>query len=268
MGQIIELPDSLKLKQEIGELKNRLENLVLERDELQFVVCENVKMKYMLEIGSLEYKVYKTYCEFLRLRRKKEILQAKKNRQETFNMAEVDHILDEEFLNYKKKLDEKIHEMNQALERSKMRLLSKEETAELKKLYRSIVKSLHPDLNPNCSDAEKALFYNATDAYKQGDLSTLQIIFQMSETEENKEEASSSLIKLQKEKQRFQRLVSMVEAQIEEIKTKPPYIWKIYFEDERKKAERIAELEKQQKSFQEAIRTQQERINELMGNEK
>lgn len=58
MGQIIELPDIAALKREIQELKKSLEALVVERDELRFVVCENIKMTYMLEIGNLEYRVY------------------------------------------------------------------------------------------------------------------------------------------------------------------------------------------------------------------
>lgn len=71
MGQIIELPDIAALKREIQELKKSLEELVFERDELRFVVCGNIKMTYMLEIGNLEYRVYDAYCDYLRLRRKK-----------------------------------------------------------------------------------------------------------------------------------------------------------------------------------------------------
>lgn len=160
MGQIIELPDITELKREISQLKKSLEDLVLERDELRFVVCENIKTMYMLEIGDLEYRVYKMYCDYLRLRRKREIIQAKKNRQETITMDSIEKLLDDEFLSYKKKLDEKINEMNQALEKSKMDALTEEQTVEFKKLYRNIVKSLHPDLNPTTSEAEKQLFIN------------------------------------------------------------------------------------------------------------
>lgn len=35
-----------------------------------------------------------------------------------------------------------------------MELLTEEETTEIKKLYRNIVKSLYPDLNPRTSEAE------------------------------------------------------------------------------------------------------------------
>lgn len=264
MGQIIEFPEVAKLKRKIQKLKNSLEDLVLERDELRFVICKNIKTSYMLEIGNLEYRVYEAYCEYLRLRRKKELIQAKKNRQETIKMEEIENLLDEEFRSYKKKLEEKINEINQALERSKLEKLSPNEVVEIKKLYRSIVKSLHPDLNPTNSKAEKQLFVNATEAYKKGDLKTLRIISQMLGADVSDEEESSSLIKLKKDIERVQSLVAQLKEEIEQIKTKPPYIWRIYLEDENKKTKKIAELNKELKSFQEAIRTQEEHIYNLI----
>lgn len=41
--------------------------------------------------------------------------------------------------------------MNYALKRSKAKVLSDEGNKELKKLYRKIVKALHPDINPDVS---------------------------------------------------------------------------------------------------------------------
>lgn len=267
MGQIIELPEIKKLKQEIRELKKSLEDFVLERDELKLVICENIKTAYMLHFGGIEYRVYKAYCEFLRLRRKKEMIQAKKNRQERISMDAIENCLDIEFFEYQEKLNHKITEMNRAMERSKMEMLSDEETEEIKKLYRSIVKSLHPDINPATSDAEKELFYHAAQAYEQGDISALQVILQIAGTEENKDLASSSLITLRKEKQRLTNLVDRIQADIERIKENPPYTWRMYVEDEKKKAERLDDLRKELFSFQNAIRTQEEQIYEVMGHE-
>lgn len=81
MGQIIEFPDDKRAREKIQELKKTLENLVFERDNLKFVICENIKTAYMLNFGSLEYRLYKAYCKYLRLKRKRDMIQAKKNRQ-------------------------------------------------------------------------------------------------------------------------------------------------------------------------------------------
>ena len=133
MGEIIEFPDAKKARERIGALRSELEKLFSERDELICIICENIEMQYMLLFGDLEYKLYKTYCKCLRLRRKKEMIQAKKNRKEPIRMKEIEAELDEEFRAYQTKLNEKMADINRALERSEGQLLSEEDTAKLKK---------------------------------------------------------------------------------------------------------------------------------------
>ena len=72
-------------------------------------------------------------------------------------------------------VQEQIRKMNEALERSKSKRLSKDETQELKKCYRNIVKELHPDLHPTLTQAQTGLFKNAVEAYKNGDLATIKM---------------------------------------------------------------------------------------------
>ena len=63
---IILFPDFQALKDEVERMKTELSMLLSERDELQFVVAKNINARYMLELGSLEYKAYKAYLiEFL-----------------------------------------------------------------------------------------------------------------------------------------------------------------------------------------------------------
>ena len=267
MGQIIEFPDDKKSRERIRELKKTLESLVFERNNLQYVVCENIKTEYLLTFGSLEYKIYKTYCTYLRLKRKKDMIQARKNRQEKIKIEEIDKKLDEEFADYKKKLDEKIGEINEALSRAKLEALSEEETKLLKKLYKNIVKKLHPDINPSVTDAEKELFYTATEAYKNGDLPSLQIIYDIVCSGDDIKDEDLSGKSLDDEVERLEGLVGQIQDYINIIKSTPPYTWSIYLEDEKKKSERLKSLEDDLKNFEEAVRTQEEAIKVLMRDE-
>ena len=140
MGEIVEFPDTKNLKEKIKTLRENLEELLIEKDNLESIVCENIKTKYTLLFGGLEYRLYKAYCEYLRLRRKKDMIQAKKNREEKINIKAIEADLDNEFIDYKRKLDEKISEVNNALERSKLKALSKDETNEMKKIIQSYCK--------------------------------------------------------------------------------------------------------------------------------
>ena len=47
-----------------------------------------------------------------------------------------------------------------------------------KELYRKIVKKLHPDMNPDVTEHELELFHRATKAYEEGDIMTLQAIYE------------------------------------------------------------------------------------------
>lgn len=267
MGQIIEFPNDKKSKDKIRKLKKTLENLVFKRDNLKYIICENIKTEYMLIFGSLEYKIYKAYCNYLRLKRKKDMIQAKKNRQEKINMEVIDKKLYLEFTEYKKKLNEKIEEINTALRRSKSEILSDDDEKRLKKLYKFIVKKLHPDINLSITNSEKELFYNATEFYKNGDLKSLQIIFDIVCSEDMKDDIGLAGKSLEEEVIRLTDLVNLIKNDIELTKSMPPYTWSIYVEDEKKKSERLSQLEKDLKSFDDAVRTQEEYINNLIRDE-
>lgn len=265
MGQLMESPEYKRLKQEVHDLRAKLESLLYYRDELKYVICENIKSDYMLAIGGLEYKLYEAYCEYCRLRRKREMIQAKINRNEVLSMDLLEDRLDLEFRDYQKKLQERVSDLQAALERSKLRVMSEEESKEFKGLYRSLVKLLHPDLHPNRSERDREFFVQATQAYKNGDLPTLQVIFQMVKQEEETSEEVVPAMTLEGEKEKLVGYIQKMEKEIEEIQSKPPYSWKIYLDDPEKKAQKIAELMRELKGFREGIRTQQEAIQELLG---
>lgn len=134
-GNVIVFPDFEKLKSEVEKMRTELSMLLLERDELQFVICKNIETEYMLKLGSIEYKAYEAQCAALRLKRKIELIQAKKHRQEKVIISAIEETLDNEFAEYQKQLDEQIDKMNDALKRSKAEVLSDEDNKELKKLY-------------------------------------------------------------------------------------------------------------------------------------
>lgn len=75
---VIVFADFENLKSEVEKMRTELSMLLLERDELQFVICKNIETEYMLKLGSIEYKAYEAQCAALRLKRKMELIQAKK----------------------------------------------------------------------------------------------------------------------------------------------------------------------------------------------
>ena len=221
--KIIVFPEYEKLVVEIKELKEKLCGLLNERDELHFVICKNIEADYMVHLGSLEIALYKMQCKVLRLKRKLSMIQQRINRREPLDERQIEACLDDEFQEYQKKLDEKIKKLDTAIQRQQLNALSDEDTKELKQLYYKIVKHLHPDLNPDATEAETDLFYRAVDAYHKGDLMAMRIIAKTFVHEEAFSPTTETLKELVSERDALCDMVESVQSEIACIKTSFPY---------------------------------------------
>lgn len=261
---IIVFPDFEKLKKDIEKMQTELSMLLLERDELKFVICKNIETEYMLKLGSIEYKAYEAQCTALRLKRKTELIQAKKNRQEKITISDIEKTLDDEFAQYQKQLNERIKKMNDALQRSKSEILSDEDIKELKRLYRRIVKTLHPDINPDITEAQMKLFDNAVTAYKNGDLDTLKIINEMVGNNSLPEHNKDAMSQLTKEKNRLDCLLKSVRENIKKIKSEYPYTMKDIVQNSDKTEQKRQELESIFEQYNELISIYKTKIEEML----
>lgn len=263
-NNVIIFPDFEKLKSEVEKMRTELSMLLLERDELQFVICRNIETEYMLKLGSVEYKAYEAQCAALRLKRKIELIQAKKNRQEKVIISAIEEALDDEFAEYQKQLDEQIDKMNAALKRSKAEVLSDEESKELKRLYRKIVKALHPDINPDVSEAQVQLFDNAVSAYKSGDLGTLRIIGEMVGSNPLPKQHKDAMTRLIEERERLRGLLMSIRESIENIRSEYPYTMKDILEDTERTEQKKQELESILEQYSELISIYTAKIEEML----
>ena len=257
-SNVIVFPDFEKLKSEVEKMRTELSMLLLERDEL------HIETEYMLKLGSIEYKAYEAQCAALRLKRKIELIQAKKNRQEKVIISAIEETLDNEFAEYQKQLNEQIDKMNDALKRSKAEVLSDEDNKELKKLYRKIVKALHPDINPDVSEAQVQLFDNAVSAYKSGDLGTLRIIGEMVGNNPLPEQHKDAMTQLVEERERLQGLLKSIRESIDNIKSEYPYTMKDILQDTEKTEQKKQELENILEQYNELISIYKSRIEEML----
>lgn len=263
-SKIILFPEFVALKTEVEKLRTEISMLLLEQDELLLVECKNIEMAYMLALGHLEYKVYELQCVILRLKRKSELIQAKKNRQEKIVLTIIEQILDSEFAQYQAQLDEQINKMNAALKRNQGDFLSEADTKELKKRYRSIMKVLHPDLRPDITEAEIALFHRAVSAYENGDLNSLRIIDSMVANPVSTDHKENNLTTLLKEKERLTNLLQVVKEQIATIKNEYPYTMKSLVQDDEQIAEKKMELEEMISQLKETLKLYQARIEKML----
>ncbi len=137
---------------------------------------------------------------------------------------------------------------------------------ELKRLYRSIMKKLHPDANPDATEAELELLRKAQKAYSEGDLETLRdIADQIDDTEitEQYSDTPEDIIKLRELRAKLAEKVEILIIHIDEIKNSFPYNEKEFLDDEEAVARRQEELAEFNKACADKIIELQEKVLEL-----
>lgn len=258
-GGIVEYPDIER--EHASRLREELAASVGERDELLYVICPNIETAYMLAVGSLEYRTFELRCNMLRLRRKAELIQAMINRQEPIDEARIEAILNGEFAEYQTQLAARLGAMNAALERSRLDRLSDDESAELKKLYRAIVKAIHPDLHPDFTSETLRLFENAVSAYAAGDLAAMRMIAELVAGGLSLDGPIGADVI-----DRLSAMIAAVRRDIDDIKSRYPYTMKIVVEDPARTEELRAELERESARLTEMIARYEHRIAEMKRN--
>jgi len=265
MNEIAKNPEYDNLLSLIQQLEIELSELVYDRDILLYHVCPKLQTEYMLSIGKLEYAVFEYQCKILRAKRKIEIIQSFLNREQSYSIAEIEKQLDKEYQEYTKKLLDKQKEIENArLKNSNHgRLLTEEETKELKKLYTLIVKKLHPDINPNTTEEQHAQFADAVNAYKNTNLSELRIIYLLLE-KTSVTETVNSMDKLITRKELLLNEKEYLSNEIKNIKETFPYTVKDLLQNEDKLKNKIDELSSQLTECQEQYNVIENHLKDMI----
>jgi len=275
---------SAKIKGEIQALREILTALVLERDYLRNVVCKELEADYMENLGSLEAEIYHAECEARYLKRVMEMMQAAANRREEPDQELINEELKGQYEEYKKVYSEFVKRVQEASDFKASRKKKTEsekssssaagsgssekdkecesEEQRIKKLYRKIVKAMHPDIHPNQSEETKELFKKAILAYEAGDLRTL---IEIAGTIDGKNSSTSEnrIEELLREKAHILTLIRTIKAEIHLIKTSYPYTKKELLEDPESLAQEKERLENRLERAQQMVEIYKKRIAEM-----
>ncbi len=164
------------------ELTSKLEQLHLEFVDLFTRHKDMVENEsdiltsiYLEKLGNLQLELLIKQAEAASLKMKMNLIQAAINRNEHPDLAAIDDFISIQMQNYY----EQIKAQSAALDQAKKvlsHLISEEDTAKLKEIFRLLCKRLHPDLNPDQSEEEKDLFIRVKAAYDLQRLDELQNI--------------------------------------------------------------------------------------------
>ena len=162
------------LKEEIRAVRDRVVGIVVRMDDIRLQQIPQIRADYALKIGCWEQALLEAELSARRARRRLALVQARVNRGERPQMEEVEQTLDDELATWMVKAEEARIAYERALSYiTGMRVMTRAESGELKRLYHRLVKRLHPDVCHSTEDHRAGLFQIAQAAYANGDVQAL-----------------------------------------------------------------------------------------------
>lgn len=266
MASIIKFPNSLENRDEMKKLREELESLILEEDNLIYIECENIRTKYIREFGSKEYKILKLSLSYQKLRRKIEVLQAKLNRKETISrefLNRLDRDIEKEFQKYLEELNAKLEEINWADDRFGLDKITGQELIDFKKKYKELVKKLHPDLNPTIDSKMLEIFYKVVDAYKNGWSEIIDLYYELIVLADDYN-AEDDRLNYKAEIGRLKEKIEKIKASIADIKNSYPYIYKDLLDSPQETQNHKKELDDLIESYKRSNKYLEDRLKEII----
>jgi len=198
---------------------------------------------YLNEIGGLQFEVHRLTTELAYLKQKIQLAQACFNRNEQPDWTKIDQQLAHQLQEYQRKLQEEAARLTEAKQYLKSGFLNEAEGLQLKLAYRQLVKALHPDLNPDQTDAERDLFLKVQAAYQLCDLPALnEFLLALGKDTPSTAATTSDLtaeVKMLSDK------VQALQLKIDQLVAKFPFMYREKLSDETWLAAEKATLQKQ-----------------------
>jgi hypothetical protein len=244
-------PEARELGEHCVRLSAELADLFAEETHLAQVVIPNIAAMYAARIGPHECAQVRLEIEVRRLRRVLEGIRTIENRGGAANAEQVEAAVEEELAEWNRKLRDMAESVRFGRERLD-RLMPEADAAGLRRLYRDLVRALHPDVNPEYAARHKALWARVQEAYAAGNVEELRALTLALEDPPAPSDAPNALDMLRARRDRLRENVRSALERIQAIRNSPPFETLAKLEDhawvEQKTAgcdRRIAELQTQ-----------------------
>ncbi len=256
------------LRQKLDFARENLLAVMNEWYRLNYEIQPQILYQYDLIFGEFEKKIASQTKIAAKLERKIEIFAIKIQRGEKLTQKTIDFvnkIVDKEF---EKKENDRIHKFenltdNQTEESHR----NNEPNSELSKIYRKLVKILHPDVSGENEIAQK-YWHAVQDSYQKGNLQRLKLILESI--------SSNSLIHnksfvvdedfLQKEIRKIELMIEVEKRRIDKMKLKEPLVFSEKLKDNLWIKQRQKKLQDKLILIEKEIQTHERMLKNIIGN--
>ncbi|MDX9883729.1 MAG: hypothetical protein RBS73_16830 [Prolixibacteraceae bacterium] len=249
------------------ELSTRLEQLRLEFVSLftrhkDMVDNESAILTslYLQKLGHLQLELLQKQTEAACLKMKMNLIQAVINRDEQPNLQAIGNLVNKQMQDYYAQIEAQAAALDDA-RKVLSHLISEEETAKLKEIFRVLCKRLHPDLNPTQTEEEKDLFVRVKSAYDLNQLSELQKILLYLETSKKVKLPTVSANEKREQIRHLEENIAILKGKIEQLKQSFPFTIEALIFNEEYILQRQEEIRAQIKNSDDEIAKYQNIIN-------
>jgi len=255
-------PENEKARKQLEKLSDKYSSLLLDYAQMTGPLKKNLETEYMMKIGRKEYELYSLHISIMQIRRKIATHQAAINDGSSITEEEIEQIIAKEFSEYKRVLEEHQKAVQKAEEHFGAPKMTVVEHEKLMKLYKGLVKKLHPDIHPNLPPAAANLLKSVIDAYKSADLAELELINDMvNDILKGKDvdlEIHNSLELMQKQIENLKQKISDLKNNMKLLGKKIPYRYKKLLDDSSAVLAKRKELEQQIDEYKSVLSQLQE----------
>ena len=264
MTQTLQIsPEIAKLQSGVATLEKELGKVILKQDEMINAIKPNLEAEYQKTIGYKELECLENEIASRRLKRQIELLQAAINRQEEIDPEKVEQQLDDEFQEWYDKVEKQYNKVKEAQDRIEG-LMSDEDNAEFKKLYRQMVFKLHPDLNPNQTKDEINLWHRVQLAYQGGDLEEIRSLIIILESQDKTVELPSSKDILEKRKKGLTEQIQKIIGSISDMEKEFPFTIAKNLSDKEWVSSKLEEIGERIRHFEDKCKEYNELLKVLL----
>ena len=234
----------------------RYEEMILRRDNVKKQALQ-YHNDYIREFGELIVDVFEKKIACIELKKKIEFCQMMINRDGRINMAALETYIQKEMEEFRKNLKEMADEAEAARKATR---ISEYEFLQIKKIYRKIVKLIHPDINPQTQESEVMmdLWQRVVIAYNCNKLKDLQelevLVAKVLEQIDGRIEIDIPDI---------EEKIAELEKEIKEVVSTDPYQFKYILEDPEAIKLKKEELTEELKEYEEYAESLKEIYNNL-----
>jgi len=177
------MTDALRLHPEVESLMeacrhlgDAVSQLLVDIDEVVHTEIPWPEAVYLARLGPHQHRLYLLRLDTARLRLHIEMARASLNRGERPDETSIEQALDERLAGWEAEAQAQHERIREARAYIAQPAMKPEDVAELKRLYRALVRRLHPDVNPQVGERERLFWLRAQDAYQSGDVEALRTL--------------------------------------------------------------------------------------------